>query len=47
VHRFLDRVGRRMALPDRGARRDADDDVGELLPRGLAHPQPPQLDRRH
>ena len=42
----LDRVGGCMALADRRARRDADHDVGELAAAGLAHPQPPQLDRR-
>ena len=35
-----------MALPDRGARRDADHDVRELPPGRLAHPQPAQLDGR-
>ena len=44
VHRVLDRVGRGVALADRRARRDGDHDVRELLPRGLAHPQAPQLD---
>ena len=34
-----------MALADHCARRDADDDVGELLAPRLAHPQPPQLHR--
>ena len=44
VHRVLDRVRRGVALADRRARRDGDHDVRELLPRGLAHPQAPQLD---
>jgi hypothetical protein len=37
----LDGVSRGVALADRGARRDADDDIGELLRPSLAHPQPP------
>ena len=46
LHRLLDRVGRRVALADGGVRRDADDDVGEVAARRLAHPQPAQVDRR-
>ena len=46
LDRLLDRVGRRMPLADAGVRRDADDDVREVAPGRLAHPQPPQLDRR-
>ena len=46
VHRVLDRVGRRVALADRRAGRDADHHVRELPARGLPHPQPPQLDPR-
>jgi hypothetical protein len=46
VHRLLDRVRSRVCLPDRGVGRDADDDVGEVAARGLAHPQPPQLHGR-
>ena len=41
--RLLDRVGRGVALPDRGARRDGDHDVGEVAARRRADPQPPQL----
>ena len=44
VDRVLDRVGRRVALADRGAGRHADHDVCELLPGRLPHPQAPQLD---
>ena len=40
----LDGVRRRVTLPDGGARRNADHDVGELAPRRLPHPQAPQLD---
>ena len=39
----LDPVRGRVALTDRGARRDGDHDVGELPPAGLAHAQPAQL----
>ena len=41
-----DRVGGCMALADRGARRHGDDDIGELAPGRLAHPQPAELDGR-
>ena len=44
--RVLDPVGGGMALPDGGARSDPDDDVGEVLAARLAHPEPPELDRR-
>ena len=37
LHRALDRVGRRVALTDRGAVVDTDDDVCEEAPRRLAH----------
>src|SRR5439155_11040173 len=37
VHGFLDGVGRRVALADRGPGWDADHDVRELPPRGLPH----------
>jgi hypothetical protein len=43
---LLHRIGGRMALADRGPRRDADHDVGEVAAGGLAEPQAPQLDRR-
>ena len=46
LHGPLDRVGRRMPLADGGVEVDADHDVGEVASRGLAHAQPPQLDRR-
>ena len=46
LHRLLDRVRRRVALPDGRARRHADHDVRELPRRRLPHPQPPELDRR-
>ena len=36
VERLLDTIGGRVALADRGSRRDADDDVGEVLPTGPA-----------
>ena len=32
VQRLLDAIGSGMALADRSSRRDADDDVGEVLP---------------
>ena len=35
-----------MALPDRGTRRDADDDVREVRATRLADPEPPELDGR-
>src|SRR6185437_8322102 len=41
VHRLLDRIRGSVTLGDRGAGRDADDDVRELSAGGLAHPQPP------
>ena len=41
----LDRIGRRVALPDPGRGRDADHDVCELPAACLPHPQPAQLDR--
>ena len=46
LHRALDRVGRRVALPDGRVVVDADHDVREHAPRRLPHPQPPQLHRR-
>ena len=46
VQRLLDAVGRRVALADRGSRRDADDDVGEVLPSRSPQPEPPELDGR-
>ena len=45
VHRRLDRIRGRVALADRGAGRDADDDVRELPAAGLAHPQAAKLHR--
>ena len=42
----LDRVGGRVALADGGSGGHADDDVHEVLPAGLAHPQPLQVHRR-
>ena len=44
--RILDAIRGRMALPDRGTRRDADDDVGEVRATRLADPEPPELDGR-
>ena len=41
LDRLLDRVGSRMALADRRARRDADDHVGEMATRRPAHAQAP------
>ena len=46
VERLLDAIGRSMALADRRAGRDADDDVCEVLASGSPQPQPPKLDRR-
>ena len=44
LDRRLDRVRRRVPLPDPGRGRDADHDVGELPAARLPHPQPAQLD---
>ena len=44
--RVLDPVRRSMALADRGAGRDPDDDVREVPAARLAHAEPPELDRR-
>ena len=38
VQRRFDGVGGRVALADGCARRNADDDVGEMSPRRLTHP---------
>ncbi len=46
VHGVLDGVGRGMPLPDRGARRDADHDVGEVAAGRLPHPQPTEVHGR-
>ena len=46
LHGALDGVGGGVALAQRRVGGDADHDVGEVAARGLAHPQPPQLDRR-
>ena len=46
LDRLLDRVGGRVALADRRARRDADDDVREVTPRRAAHPQPAERHAR-
>ena len=46
VQCLLDTIGGRVALADRGSRRDADDDVGEVLPTGPAQPEPAELHRR-
>ena len=43
---LLHPVGRGVALPDGGARSDADDDVGEMRAAGLADPKATELDRR-
>ena len=40
VKRLLETVGGRMTLADRGAGRDADDDVGEVLPPSPTKPEP-------
>ena len=46
LHGALDVVSGSVALAHRGVGGDADHDVREVAPAGLAHPQPPQLDRR-
>ena len=46
LDRRLDRVGRRVALPDRGAGRDADHDVGEMATGRAPHAQAAELDGR-
>ena len=46
LHRALDRVGGGVPLAHRRVGGDADHDVREVAARGLAHPQPAQLDRR-
>ena len=46
VQCLLDAVRRRVALADRGSWRDADDDVGEVLPTGSTQSEPAELHRR-
>ncbi len=46
VHGRLDRIRGRVALPHSGVRRDADDDVREVPPARLAHPQAAELHAR-
>ena len=46
VQRLLDTIGGGVTLTDRRARRDADDDVGEVLSPRAAQPEPAELDRR-
>src|SRR5205823_7647054 len=42
-HGLLDRVRGRVTLLDSGRRRDGDDDVREVMTRGAAHAQAPEL----
>src|SRR5207344_2487835 len=44
--RLFHAIGGRMALADRGSRRDADDDVGEVLPTRPTESETSELDRR-
>jgi hypothetical protein len=46
VECLLDPIGGRVALADRGSRRDADDDIGEVLATGPAQSEPAELDGR-
>ncbi len=46
VQRLLDPIGRGVPLSDGRARRDADDDVGEVLSPSAAQPEATELDRR-